>query len=175
MDKKNPMILVAILSVTAAVGLFLWVVQESRALSYLSSDPKVCINCHTMNTSYATWQHSSHRGKASCVDCHLPRDSFINKMIAKARDGYKHATAMTLRSYGNVLRVSDDAAARIQANCISCHQAAVSQMLDNSALYDRADPTVAMGRRCWDCHRRVPHGTTRSLTATPDNLGVKEL
>lgn len=175
MDKSKRMTLMAILSVTAAIGLFLYVVQQSRALSYLSSDPKVCINCHTMNTSYATWQHSSHRGKASCVDCHLPRDSFVNKMISKSRDGYKHATAMTLRSYGNVLRISDDAARRIQDNCISCHSAAVSQMLENSQHYQRTDLSVAMGRRCWDCHRRVPHGTTRSLTATPDNLGVKEL
>jgi cytochrome c nitrite reductase small subunit len=23
------------------------------------------------------------------------------------------------------------------------------------------------GKRCWDCHREVPHGSVRSLSATP--------
>ena len=162
-------------SVLVVVGLFFYVVNESKMLSYLSSDPKVCINCHTMNTHYATWQHSSHREKASCVDCHLPRDSFLNKMIAKTRDGYNHSVAMTFGTYGYNLRTSENAARRIQANCISCHAEIVSQMLENSALYKISDSPVPMGRVCWDCHRSVPHGTTRNLTTTQNNLGVKEL
>ncbi len=48
-------------------------------------------------------------------------------------------------------------------------------MLDNSKLYSKADADVQMGRKCWDCHREVPHGTTRNLTTTQNNLGVKEL
>ncbi len=31
-------------------------IHVSKALSYLSNDPKACINCHIMNTHYATWQ-----------------------------------------------------------------------------------------------------------------------
>ena len=166
---------VATCCVLVVIGLFVYVVNESKMLSYLSSDPKVCINCHTMNTHYATWQHSFHREKASCVDCHLPRDSFVNKMLAKARDGYNHSVAMTLGSYGYNLRISDNAATRIQDNCISCHGEIISEMLDNSKLYEVADSHVQMGRLCWDCHREVPHGTTRNLTTTQNNLGVKEL
>lgn len=166
---------VAILSVVMVIGMFAYVVGESKMLSYLSSDPKVCINCHTMNIHYATWQHSSHREKATCVDCHLPRDSFVDKMLAKARDGYHHSLAMTLGDYGTNLRISQDAARRIQSNCISCHQEIVSQMLANSELYAHPDDAVPMGRQCWDCHRGLPHGLTRNLTATQYNLGVKEL
>ncbi|MDX2495066.1 MAG: cytochrome c nitrite reductase small subunit [Desulfuromusa sp.] len=166
---------IATCCVLVTIGLFAYVVNESKMLSYLSSDPKVCINCHTMNTHYATWQHSSHREKASCVDCHLPRDSFVNKMIAKARDGYNHSVAMTFGTYGYNLRISNNAATRIQDNCISCHGEIVSQMLDNSKLYEMTDSHVQMGRNCWDCHREVPHGTTRNLTTTQNNLGVKEL
>lgn len=161
--------------VVITISLFFYVVSESKMLSYLSSDPKVCINCHTMNTHYATWQHSSHREKATCVDCHLPRDSFVNKMIAKTRDGYNHSVAMTFGSYGNNLRSSENALKRIQTNCISCHSEIVSQMIENSELYIIADSPVPMGRQCWDCHRKVPHGTTRNLTTTQNNLGVKEL
>ncbi len=174
MKTGNAMKYVATCCVVMVVGLFAYVVHESRMLSYLSSDPKVCINCHAMNTHYATWQHSSHRDLATCVDCHLPRDSFIKKMIAKSRDGYNHSLAMTLGTYGNNLRITGNAARRIQANCISCHQEMVSQMMDNSELYSRKDD-VPMGRNCWGCHRDLPHGTTRNLLTTQNNLGVKEL
>ena len=166
---------VAICSVVVMIGMFAFLVNESKMLSYLSSDPKVCINCHTMNTHYATWQHSSHRENATCVDCHLPHDSFINKMIAKSKDGFNHSLAMTLGSYGNNLRVTTDAAERIQNNCIACHENIVAQMLENSQLYQKVGSSVQMGRQCWDCHREVPHGITRNLTTSQNNLGVKEL
>jgi cytochrome c nitrite reductase small subunit len=167
---------IAILSVVVVLGVFANLVHESKMLSYLSSDPKVCINCHTMITHYETWQHSSHRARATCVDCHLPRDSFVNKMLAKARDGYNHSVAMTFKTYGYNLRISSDAARRIQDNCISCHRENVSQMLTNSGLYEKvADSGVQMGRRCWECHRGLPHGTMRNLTATQNNFSVKVL
>ncbi len=175
METGNAMKYVATFSVVVAVALFAYVVKASNMMSYLSSDPKVCINCHTMNTHYATWQHSSHRDRATCVECHLPRDSFTNKMLAKSRDGFKHSVAMTLRSYGLNIRATENAADRIQANCIMCHQEIVSQMAINSSLYEIPNSGDVIDRRCWDCHRDVPHGINTNLTATPDNIGVKEL
>ncbi|MBV5318414.1 MAG: cytochrome c nitrite reductase small subunit [Desulfobulbaceae bacterium] len=167
---------IAIFAVFAVLGVFANLVHESKMLSYLSSEPKVCITCHPMITAFETWQHSSHRARATCVDCHLPRDTFAHKMMSKARDGYNHSVAMTFKTYGNNLRISSDAARRIQDNCISCHREVVSQMLTNSALYQKvADSGVQMGRRCWDCHRGVPHGTMRNLTATQNNFTVKVL
>lgn len=175
MRNDNFMKYVATCSVVAVIGLFAYVVYESKALSYMSSDPKVCINCHTMNTHYATWQHSSHRETATCVECHLPRDSFIGKMVAKSKDGFNHSLAMTLGNYGYNLRVTQDAAQRIQTNCISCHEEIVSQMQENAENYQLVQDDVPMGRRCWDCHRGLPHGLTRNLTTSQNNLGVKEL
>jgi cytochrome c nitrite reductase small subunit len=166
----------AIFCVVAVVAVFANLVHESKMLSYLSSDPKVCITCHTMITHYETWQHSSHRTKATCVDCHLPRDSFASKMLAKARDGYNHSLAMTFKTYGPNLRISNDAARRIQDNCISCHRETVSQMLANSVLYEKVeDGRVQMGRPCWQCHRSVPHGTMRNLMATQNTFTNKVL
>jgi cytochrome c nitrite reductase small subunit len=171
MEISNIMKYLVMLAVVAVIGVSVNLVHESKVLSYLSSDPKVCINCHPMLTYYASWQHSSHRDRATCVDCHLPRDTFLHKMMAKARDGYHHSLAMTLKSYGYNLRISNDAAIRIQDNCISCHSEIVSQMLTNSKLYQKtADSAVQMGRRCWDCHRGLPHGTMRNLTATQNNF-----
>ena len=172
--KGLPMKYIAVFAVLVTVFVFANLVHESKMLSYLSSDPKVCVNCHPMTTHYETWQHSSHRNRATCVDCHLPRDSFVNKMLAKARDGYNHSVAMTFKTYGPNLRVSNDAARRIQDNCIICHREVVSQMLINSALHAKvADSTVQMGRRCWECHRGLPHGTMRNLSATQNNFTVK--
>lgn len=174
MKTGNVMTFVATFCVVAVLGVTGYLVHESKMLSYLSSDPKACINCHTMNTHYATWQHSSHRERATCVECHLPRDSFVNKMLAKTRDGFNHSVAMTFGTYGNNLRITGNAAQRIQANCISCHQEAVSQMQTNAELYQQTGADVPMGRTCWECHRGLAHGMTRNLTATQNNLGVKE-
>jgi cytochrome c nitrite reductase small subunit len=163
-------------SVIVAVAFFAYMVQASRALSYLSHDPKACINCHVMNTQYATWQHSSHARRATCVDCHLPTEGFFNKYAAKARDGWNHSTAFTFNTFKQRIRISDNGADQVQANCISCHARVVSQIRENSDRYhdfNKLRQTEEI--RCWDCHRQVPHGGARGLAATPYNLGVREL
>ena len=152
-----------------------YVTKESKALSYLSTDPKACINCHVMNTQYATWQHSSHN-TVTCVECHLPTDSFVDKYIAKAHDGWNHSVAFTLDTYDNAIQISDHAAARVQKNCISCHSNLVSTLISNSENNHIIEHSAAASeRKCWDCHTSVPHGKVRGLTTTSDNLGVKEV
>jgi cytochrome c nitrite reductase small subunit len=176
METKNMMKYVSILSVLAAVGMFAYVGYASNMISYLSEDPKVCINCHTMNTQYATWQHSSHRGRATCVECHLPKESIVDKIFAKSRDGFNHSYAMTFRTYEtHNIRASESAQKRIQANCIACHREIVSEITASSKLYQTEGDSGQIDRKCWNCHRDVPHGRVRSLTTTPDNLGVKEI
>jgi len=174
METDNIMKYIAIISVITVIGLFGYVVNASNMVSYLSEDPKVCINCHVMNTQYSTWQHSSHRERATCVQCHLPQDSLVDKMIAKSRDGFNHSVAMTFGTYDNSIRISDDAAKRIQNNCISCHRELVSQMIENTKSYQTNSMGSQVDRNCWDCHRSTPHGSTRSLSTTPNNIGVKE-
>lgn len=159
-----------------AAGLFAYTIHASKALSYLSSDPKACINCHVMNTQYATWQHSSHFGEATCVDCHLPRGDMVDKYIAKAKDGWNHSVAFTLQTFDHAIKISEDGARRVQENCVSCHASITSTLVQNADKYHRFDdPSVSEGRRCWDCHKGVPHGKVRGLTTTPNNLGVKEV
>jgi cytochrome c nitrite reductase small subunit len=176
METKSTMKFVSVFSVVATLGMFGYLVHTSKAFSYFSEDPKVCINCHTMNTEYATWQHSSHRERATCVECHLPQESLADKLMAKSRDGFKHSVAMTFRTYvGNNIRISESARQRIQSNCIYCHHEIVSQMLDNSRLYMTTASHEQFDRKCWSCHRNVPHGRARSLTSTPDSIGVKEI
>ena len=174
MKTEHIMKYIAIGSVITVIGLFAYVVDASNMISYLSEDPKVCINCHVMDTQYATWQHSSHRERATCVQCHLPQDAFIDKMIAKSRDGFNHSVAMTFRTYKHNIRITDDAARRIQNNCIACHKELVSQMVSRSKAFSENPGGSNIDRYCWDCHRITSHGATRSLITAPNNLGSKE-
>lgn len=158
-----------------AVVMLGYMVHASKALSYLSKDPLACINCHVMNTQYATWQHNSHRRVASCVECHLPTDSFVGKYMAKARDGWNHSVAFTLNTYQNNIQISEDGANRVQANCLSCHAKLAETIVSNSDRFHDFNGTTGTVRKCWECHREVPHGKVRSLSTTPNNLGVREL
>lgn len=174
--KESTIKKLAILVFAIALIFLGYMIYLAKAWSYLSTDPKACINCHVMNTQYATWQHSSHGRDVTCVQCHLPTDSFIDKYKAKAIDGWNHTLAFTLNTYDHAIKISDDGAKRVQKNCISCHKSMTSTISTNSNLYHNfADKNVANGRRCWSCHREVPHGRVRGLTTTPDNLGVKEV
>jgi len=50
----------AIIMAGIFVGLFTYSFFASRAYSYLSDEPKTCVNCHLMAPYYATWMHGSH-------------------------------------------------------------------------------------------------------------------
>ncbi|MFT5729104.1 MAG: cytochrome c nitrite reductase small subunit [Desulforhopalus sp.] len=157
-----------------ATVFFVYLVNASKALSYLSTDPKACINCHVMNVQYATWQHSSHAQRATCVECHLPTDTMVNKYKAKARDGWNHTVAFTMNTFAPALQISEDGANRVQANCITCHARLTEVILSNSDRYHDFTGTPQTDRKCWECHRDVPHGKARNISSTPNNLGVRE-
>ena len=176
MKESNTIKKISLIVFLLAIGFFGYMVYISKALSYLSSDPKAFINCHVMNTQYASWQHSSHAREAKCIDCHLPRDSFVNKYISKAIDGWNHSKAFTLNTYDQAMQISDDGARRVQENCISCHKSITSTLSSNADKYHNFDePYVENGRKCWSCHQSVPHGKARSIISVPDNIGVKEV
>ena len=176
MESRKPLEYITVLTVIVALGLFIYLGKISKALSYLSADPKACINCHVMNTQYATWQHSSHARSATCIDCHLPTGDTIDTYLAKVRDGWNHSTAFTLNTYRQRITISTDGADRVQANCMSCHAHLAMLLKDNSDSYHDFNGIADVGDiRCWSCHRDVPHGRVRGLTATPYNLGVREL
>lgn len=150
-------------AVGAFIGAGLWVGGISNAASYLSDDPKTCINCHVMNGAYESWRHSSHARVASCTDCHVPHESLVAKYAYKAKDGLRHSTVYTMRTEPQVLRATPEAREVIQANCIRCHADLVSEsalpLLGRPAGIHDAD------RSCVECHREVPHGRGDSLSS----------
>lgn len=150
-------------------GIAVYILYISNAVSYMSDDPKTCINCHVMNSQYASWFHSSHREKASCNDCHVPHNNVFNKYFFKAKDGMRHATMFTLRMEPQVITIKEEGAEVVQTNCIRCHNNLITdnKMISKTKTFDhfRTD-----GRKCWECHREVPHGRVNSLSSTPNGL-----
>jgi cytochrome c nitrite reductase small subunit len=63
----------ALVFICVPVGVGAFTFFYGQGHSYLSSDPRACINCHIMNDQYAAWAMGDHRSFAKCNDCHLPR------------------------------------------------------------------------------------------------------
>lgn len=142
-----------------AFGLAGYVAVISNAASYLSDDPKACINCHIMDPEYATWERSSHGRVTVCNDCHVPHDSVFRKYLFKAKDGSRHSWLYTFRKEKQVIEAIPESKEVIQANCVRCHSEVVSET--KLAVHGSE-------RSCTDCHREVPHGRTHSLSSTPN-------
>jgi len=148
-----------------AAGLLVYLVYISKAHSYLSDDPKTCVNCHIMAPQYATWSHSAHREVTNCNDCHVPHDNVFNKYYFKAKDGMRHATIFTLRREPQVIFIKEEGKHVVQQNCIRCH----SNLLASKDVSPYTDHyhSVRSERQCWSCHREVPHGSVNSLSSAP--------
>ena len=147
------------------VGLIIYVVYLSNAGSYMSDKPRTCVNCHIMAPQYATWQHSSHRETATCSDCHVPHNNMFNKYFFKAKDGIRHATMFTLKLEPQVIRIHEKGVQVVQNNCIRCHSNQIHNKRVQFTLEDHITPIN--NRKCWECHRDIPHGRVNSLSSVP--------
>jgi cytochrome c nitrite reductase small subunit len=121
----------------------------AEGLSYFSSDPRACANCHIMRDEYASWQHASHHGNAVCVQCHLPH-STIPKLWSKALNGWNHSKAFTLQNFPEPIQITPRSAKILQDNCLRCHADLVSELVHSTN--GPGAPT------CVHCHRAVGHG-----------------
>ena len=137
-------------------GLGAYTFRYAEGLSYFSTDPRACVNCHIMEPQYDSWQKASHHGVASCVDCHLPHD-FIGKYIAKAENGYHHSKAFTLQNFHEPIRITPKNERILQANCLHCHEDLVHEMAPGL----HANDPQAMN--CTHCHQDVGHGEYTGL------------
>lgn len=157
------------LPVTVLLGIFFGIgafsFHLSKAPSYLSDNPTTCINCHIMAPEYSTWAHSAHREYTNCNDCHVPHNNVFNHYYFKAKDGLRHATIFTLRAEPQVIQIKDDGANAVRNNCIRCHTHLINDPKMMKPEFAHND--LRKGRKCWDCHREVPHGRVKGLSTTP--------
>ncbi len=152
---KKGIVLGALLGVLVGTGAFTF--RYAEGLSYFSTDPKACMNCHIMTPQYESWQKSSHHHVAGCVDCHLPH-TFIAKYIAKAENGYHHSKGFTLQDFHEPIMIKGKNKQILQHNCVECH----ADMTHELFKRDVSDPDAVS---CIHCHASVGHG------ALPTSIG----
>jgi cytochrome c nitrite reductase small subunit len=137
-----------LLGVPVGVGAFTFV--YAKGFSYLSTDPRACVNCHVMNEQYDGWLKSGHRHAATCVECHLPHAG-LAKWVAKAEHGFRHSAAFTLQNFKEPIEITARDRRMVQDNCVRCHAGLVHDLLAT------AEPARG-GIDCMHCHRGAGHG-----------------
>ena len=135
-------------SIGILLGLGLTTFDYAEGLSYLSTDPRSCANCHIMHPQYDAWQKASHHTAATCADCHLPAD-FPGKYISKSENGWNHSKAFTLQNFPEPIVITPKNADILHENCLRCHADIVNEM---AIISTEGAP------RCVRCHVSVGHG-----------------
>ena len=154
-----PILVIAVcLGVAAGVGVA--ALDYGEGLSYFSTDPRACANCHIMQPQYDSWQKSSHHTAAVCVDCHLPRD-FVGKYIAKADNGYRHSRGFTLQDFHEPIVITESNRRILEHNCRDCHAALVADIVAGPGATDHEGD-------CLHCHWNVGHGP-RAAVGGPES------
>ncbi len=148
MKRANLVILFAcLIGIPVGIGAFTFV--YAHGFSYLSTEPRACVNCHIMNDQYNGWLKSGHRHAATCVECHLPHAG-IAKWLAKADHGFRHSAAFTLQNFKEPIEITPHDRDVVRQNCVRCHEALVDAVADA--------PGRAHGRLdCLHCHTTAGH------------------
>jgi cytochrome c nitrite reductase small subunit len=155
--------LILSLAIGALGGLGLYTFHFAQGLSYLSNDPRACMNCHIMREYYQSWQQNAHHNWAVCNDCHSPHN-IVGKMITKADNGWNHSVKFTLQTYNDPIPIREVNRERLRHNCIACHKEFVSGILTSDKVAAGIDPHTAIAREevdCLRCHHEVGHGARR--------------
>lgn len=132
-----------LLGVLTGLGVYTFV--YAQGYSYFSNDPAACANCHAMRDHFESWQKSSHHAGATCNDCHTPH-ALLGKYLTKAENGWNHSLRFTLQDFPEPIRIRPVNAAKLEANCVRCHEPMVAEVA---------------GTGCARCHAGVGHGARR--------------
>ena len=141
-----------------SVGIAAFTFDYAEGTSYLSDDPRACINCHVMQEQYDGWRHGSHHSVATCNDCHVPHDSVVRKFAVKGEHGYRHSKGFTFDDFHEPIRITPGSREVVIENCRRCHDAVAG---DTSVVAHEGDGEGVVGADCLHCHSRVGHGPTR--------------
>lgn len=134
------------------IGTGAYTFNYAEGTSYLSNDPKACVNCHIMREQFDGWQKTSHHAVATCNDCHVPHD-FVGKYVTKAVHGYRHSKGFTFQDFHEPIRITEPDRGIVEANCVRCHSMFVSQITEG---HGSSEPIG-----CTHCHADVGHGARR--------------
>jgi len=155
--RRSPWALVWLLAAVSGAGggVGAYTFRYAEGLSYLGSDPVICVNCHVMQPQYDGWQKASHHAVARCVDCHLPHD-LVPKYLAKAENGFRHGREFTAGTFEQPITVKARGRQILQGNCVLCHADLVADLAPGS----HEGPGAV---ECVHCHATVGHGEKAGL------------
>jgi cytochrome c nitrite reductase small subunit len=162
----NKAVVPLVLFAGIGLGLGIYTIYMSRAWSYLGNDPAACVNCHVMAPAYAAWSRSSHRGWATCKDCHVPQANLLAGYWFEAMDGIYHGAVFTLGKESPAPRPRMASWRVIQGNCVRCHKQ-LNTALAGAGRASFSDIEHGRAKPCWDCHRNTPHGQVSGLASAP--------
>lgn len=170
---RSILTVLAVLVVGLCLGLGLFTFHYAEGGSYFSKDPEACVNCHIMRPQYDSWQKSSHKSFATCVDCHLPHD-FLNKYIAKAENGWNHSKAFTLQDFHEPIMINQKNRQILQDNCIECHRD-LTHGQTSINTFAKIDAEQVGQFTCVHCHADVGHGERMGMGVLDEYQGRKGL
>jgi cytochrome c nitrite reductase small subunit len=133
----------------AFFGAGIYTMDYAEGTSYLSNDPRACVNCHIMRDEFDAWQKSSHHAAATCNDCHVPHD-FVGKYYTKAEHGYRHSKGFTFQDFHEPILIKQSSREVVAQNCVRCHTSLVQDII--------AGHDALTGADCLRCHAAVGHG-----------------
>ena len=139
-------ILISLIGLVAGMGSFTFF--YGKGYSYLSDDPKACLNCHIMRDQYDSWSKSSHHHVTNCNSCHTPQNIYM-KYINKAENGFMHSLKFTTGNYKDPIRIRQHNFDVAMKSCLKCHSG-----LMNSTLHAES---IGRNDSCVKCHRDVGH------------------
>ena len=140
----------AIAGMVAGMGSYSF--YYANGLSYLSNDPRACVNCHIMREEFDDWQKGSHHAHATCNDCHVPK-AFLPKYLVKIEHGYRHSKGFTLQDFHEPILIKASSNRVVEDNCVRCHEGLVTEITSHRKTDE------AFG--CVHCHAHIGHGATR--------------
>ncbi len=149
------MALAITLGATAGIGGYTF--SYAKGLSYFSTDPSACANCHIMRRQLDSWQASSHHANAGCVDCHLPHD-FVAKYLAKGENGWRHSKEFTAQTFAEPIALRPESRRILVANCARCHADMIDSMTSRENVAKEHDDGG-----CLHCHAGAGHGERAAL------------
>jgi cytochrome c nitrite reductase small subunit len=146
-------VLAVLVGVLAGLGAYTF--SYAKGLSYLSEDPKACVNCHIMQPQYDGWQKASHHAAAVCVDCHLPQ-ALVPRYLVKTENGWRHGKLFTTGGFKEPIEVQAAGRRVLEENCRRCHGRLVAEL-------PHPEPDSDPGVLCTHCHFAVGHGVRAGL------------
>lgn len=130
-----------------AFGVGVFTFGYAKGYSYMTDDPKACVNCHVMQEQYDGWIKSSHRSVATCNDCHTP-PGLVPKYYTKAQNGFWHSFYFTTGTFPDPIQITPRNEKVTEQACRKCHGQIVEAIEGHQAGGETS---------CIRCHRSVGH------------------